>query len=58
MVKFDDVAGIGTAKVELQEVVDFFLKPDKFKASGSKVPKGVLLTGPPVVRLPRSSCRW
>ena len=49
VVKFDDVAGIGTAKVELQEVVDFFLKPDKFKASGSKVPKGVLLTGPPVV---------
>ena len=47
VVKFDDVAGIGTAKVELQEVVDFFLKPDKFKASGSKVPKGVLLTGPP-----------
>ena len=46
-VLFDDVAGIGTAKVELQEVVDFFLKPDKFKASGSKVPKGVLLTGPP-----------
>jgi cell division protease FtsH len=47
VVTFDDVAGIGTAKVELQEVVDFFLKPDKFKASGSKVPKGVLLTGPP-----------
>ena len=46
-VTFDDVAGIGTAKVELQEVVDFFLKPEKFKASGSKVPKGVLLTGPP-----------
>jgi len=47
VVMFDDVAGIGTAKIELQEVVDFFLKPDKFKASGSKVPKGVLLTGPP-----------
>ena len=47
VVKFDDVAGIGTAKVELQEVVDFFLQPEKFKESGSKVPKGVLLTGPP-----------
>ena len=47
VVTFDDVAGIGTAKLELQEVVDFFLKPEKFKASGSKVPRGVLLTGPP-----------
>ena len=46
-VTFDDVAGIGEAKTELMEVVDFFLKPDKYKRSGSKVPKGVLLVGPP-----------
>ena len=44
---FDDVAGIGDAKVELQEVVDFFTKPERFRASGSKIPRGVLLCGPP-----------
>ena len=44
---FDDVAGIGDAKVELQEVVDFFRKPERFRASGSKIPRGVLLCGPP-----------
>ncbi|KAL6769839.1 FTSHI2 [Auxenochlorella protothecoides x Auxenochlorella symbiontica] len=44
---FDDVAGIGDAKFELQEVVDFFTRPARFKASGSKVPRGVLLCGPP-----------
>ena len=35
------------AKMELQEVVDFFRKPEKFRASGAKAPKGVLLMGPP-----------
>lgn len=44
---FADVAGIGDAKVELEEVVDFFKQPERFRASGSKVPKGVLLSGPP-----------
>ena len=33
--------------MELQEVVDFFRKPEKFRASGAKAPKGVLLMGPP-----------
>ena len=47
VVKFTDVAGIGDAKIELAEIVDFFRKPEKFKASGAKVPKGVMLTGPP-----------
>jgi cell division protease FtsH len=46
-VKFNDVAGIGEAKVELEEVVEFFKQPERFRASGSKVPKGVLLSGPP-----------
>lgn len=49
-VTFADVAGIGEAKLELQEVVDFFLKPEKFKRSGSRMPKGVLLCGPPGAR--------
>lgn len=44
---FDDVAGIGAAKEELMEVVDFFLKPERFRQSGSRIPKGVLLCGPP-----------
>lgn len=47
VVFFDDVAGIGDAKVELQEVVDFFRKPEIFRASGSRIPRGVLLCGPP-----------
>eukprot|EP00951_Prasinocladus_malaysianus_P022928 scaffold193619_cov36-Prasinocladus_malaysianus.AAC.1 len=32
---------------ELMEVVDFFLKPERFKQSGSRIPRGVLLCGPP-----------
>jgi hypothetical protein len=34
-------------QVELMEVVDFFRKPEKFRASGARPPKGVLLVGPP-----------
>lgn len=44
---FDDVAGNEEAKVELMEVVDFFRRPGKFKSSGARAPKGVLLVGPP-----------
>ncbi|GIL87770.1 hypothetical protein Vretifemale_15817 [Volvox reticuliferus] len=44
---FDDVAGNKQAKVELMEVVDFFRTPEKFRASGARAPKGVLLVGPP-----------
>ncbi|GBF88960.1 cell division protein [Raphidocelis subcapitata] len=44
---FDDVAGNEQAKVELMEVVDFFRRPEKFRTSGAKPPKGVLLVGPP-----------
>ena len=47
VVFFDDIAGIGDAKVELEEIVDFFRKPEIFKASGSRIPRGVLLCGPP-----------
>ena len=35
------------AQVELQEVVDFFTKPKLFRNSGARIPKGVLLCGPP-----------
>ncbi|KAK9808335.1 hypothetical protein WJX73_003265 [Symbiochloris irregularis] len=46
-ITFDDVAGIGEAKVELVEVVDFFSRPELFRRSGARVPRGVLLCGPP-----------
>merc|ERR1712100_913471 len=46
-VTFTDVAGIEGAKLELTEVVDFLKNPDRFTAVGAKIPKGVLLVGPP-----------
>jgi cell division protease FtsH len=46
-VTFDDVAGMESAKRELQEVVDFLRSPEKFQRLGAQIPKGVLLVGPP-----------
>ncbi|BAU11907.1 ATP-dependent Zn protease [Leptolyngbya sp. NIES-3755] len=46
-VMFDDVAGIEEAKEELQEVVTFLKKPERFTAVGARIPKGVLLVGSP-----------
>jgi cell division protease FtsH len=46
-VTFADVAGAKEAKLELLEIVDFLKQPDKFKAVGAKIPKGVLLMGAP-----------
>jgi cell division protease FtsH len=48
-VTFADVAGIDEAKNELQEIVDFLKNPDKYLKVGAKIPKGVLLSGPPGV---------
>ncbi|MDZ4209822.1 MAG: ATP-dependent zinc metalloprotease FtsH [Candidatus Curtissbacteria bacterium] len=45
-IKFTDVAGVEEAKRELSEVVEFLKTPDKFKALGAKIPKGVLMVGP------------
>ena len=47
IVKFADVAGNDEAKVDLQEVVEFLKFPKKFQAVGARIPKGVLLVGPP-----------
>ena len=47
VVKFADVAGNDEAKVDLQEVVEFLKYPKKFQAVGARIPKGVLLVGPP-----------
>lgn len=44
--KFTDVAGVEEAKRELSEVVEFLKTPEKFKALGAKIPKGVLMVGP------------
>ncbi len=46
-VTFDDVAGMEEVKEELQEVVAFLREPEKFRALGAKIPRGVLLLGPP-----------
>ena len=46
-VKFKDVAGIEEEKSELVEIVDYLKNPKKYKASGARSPKGVLLYGPP-----------
>lgn len=45
--KFDDVKGMPEAKQELMEVVDFLTDPDKYTKLGARLPKGVLLVGPP-----------
>lgn len=46
-VHFADVAGLDESKIEVQEFVDFLKNPDKYKKLGARIPKGVLLSGPP-----------
>ena len=46
-VTFDDVAGLESEKMDLQEMVDFLKDPSKFERLGGRVPQGVLLVGSP-----------
>ena len=45
-ITFKDVAGVEEAKKELEEIVDFLKKPDKYRKLGARPPKGVMLVGP------------
>lgn len=46
-VTFKDVAGLGEAKEEVMEIVDFLKEPQKYTRLGGKIPKGALLIGAP-----------
>ena len=46
-VTFNDVAGLDEEKEELAEIVDFLKNPVKYTMLGARIPKGVILTGPP-----------
>ncbi len=46
-ITFDDVAGLKEEKEELEEIVDFLRRPKKYQELGARIPKGVLLVGPP-----------
>ncbi|NPA60120.1 MAG: AAA family ATPase [Epsilonproteobacteria bacterium] len=48
-VSFDDIGGISEVKVELEEIIDFVKNPKRYRSFGARMPRGVLLVGPPGV---------
>jgi ATP-dependent metalloprotease FtsH len=48
-VTFDDIGGISDVKMELEEIIDFMKNPKRYKNFGARMPRGVLLVGPPGV---------
>lgn len=48
-VSFSDIGGISDVKVELEEIIDFMKNPSRYKSFGARMPRGVLLVGPPGV---------
>jgi len=48
-VTFDDIGGISDVKMELEEIIDFMKNPTRYKNFGARMPRGVLLVGPPGV---------
>ncbi|MGN0703685.1 MAG: ATP-dependent zinc metalloprotease FtsH [Lentihominibacter sp.] len=46
-ITFKDVAGLKEEKEELEEIVDFLRNPAKYNSLGARIPKGILLVGPP-----------
>ena len=48
-VSFDDIGGISDVKIELEEIIDFMKNPKRYKNFGARLPRGVLLVGPPGV---------
>ena len=48
-VSFDDIGGISDVKCELEEIIDFMKNPKRYKSFGARLPRGVLLVGPPGV---------
>lgn len=47
MITFNDVAGLVEEKEELYEIVDFLKNPKKYVEIGARIPKGILMVGPP-----------
>jgi ATP-dependent metalloprotease FtsH len=48
-IKFSDIGGISDVKIELEEIIDFMKNPKRYKSFGARMPRGVLLVGPPGV---------
>ncbi len=48
-VSFSDIGGISDVKIELEEIIDFLQNPKRYESFGARMPRGVLLVGPPGV---------